>query len=103
MIAGAKKRAAVEDKVAQARAEQREQSAARRETDASARVNAEILAALEAEPRPAGTPWGFGGVAPRGEMIGVRNAQPRRTVDVTAAVFGDPLPGRSALDMRVRG
>lgn len=82
---------------------ERELSESRREVDATERVNAEILAALAAEPRPAGVPWGFGGVAPRGSMIGVRNAQPRQVVDVTAAVFGDPPAGRSALDMRGRG
>ena len=76
---------------------------ARRETQAGEDVNAEILAALAAEPRPAGTPWGFPNAASRGSMIGVEQAQERVVVDITATFFGDPPPGHSALDMRGRG
>ena len=81
----------------------REALLARREAQAGEKVNAEILAALAAEPRPAGVPWGFPNAASQGSMIGVEQAEERVVVDITATFFGDPPPGRSALDMRGRG
>lgn len=73
---------------------------AQREAQGQEDLNVEILAALEAEPRPAGTPWGYPQSAPRGAMIGAAGAAPRQVVDITHAFFGDPPPGCSALDMR---
>lgn len=96
-------RAAVEIQLARVRARQRELTEARREAEKAATCDDVILAALAAEPRPPGTPWGYPNVEVGAGMIVVPPAAPPPPRDVTATFFGDPPAGRSALDMRRRG
>lgn len=79
----------------------REAREAERVTEAATSRDAQILAALDAEPRPRGVRWGYPEI--ESAVLAKAPPAPLGPRDVTARFFGDPPPGRSALDMREGG